>query len=78
MRTVAAGERSGGQACGAAHAAGRPARSGLQFTTLTAEQQAALADNPHYLATALQPTACQRSGMVRTPRQSRSRETREA
>jgi len=33
------------------------ARSGLRFTTLTAEQQAALADTLHDLATALQPIA---------------------
>ena len=33
------------------------ARSGLQFTTLTPEQQAALADTLHYFATVLQPIA---------------------
>jgi PilZ domain len=33
------------------------ARSGLQFMTLTAEQQAALAATLHYLATAWQPIA---------------------
>ena len=33
------------------------ARSGLRFTTLSAEQQAALADTLHALATALQPIA---------------------
>ena len=32
-------------------------RSGLRFRTLTAGQQAALADTVHYLATALQPIA---------------------
>ena len=33
------------------------ARSGLQFTTLTPEQQAALAETLHYFATVLQPIA---------------------
>jgi hypothetical protein len=33
------------------------ARSGLRFTTLTAQQQAALADILHALTTALQPIA---------------------
>jgi hypothetical protein len=33
------------------------ARSGLQFTTLTAPQHAPLAETLHYLATALQPIA---------------------
>jgi hypothetical protein len=33
------------------------ARSGLRFKTLTAEQQAALADTLHTLATVVQPTA---------------------